>query len=247
MTTSALTIAKASVAAAAGELEGVYNRLELTKAAHNATAAELASMVAADTAGEADAAPAEVATLRADVGLKAARVEALEASAKGAAVTHRQAVLRLRAETLKASTDTLSTAAVDALVEAAQKEVQNTLRKLAERLQKGADSNLEALEEVRQLNSEGAARISGLSISGDIANQALVIDGNQFVSFLNVPRYLKSAGDKAAAAVAEELAAPRNAERAVKFAAESERDAKHAAERRSMAERNATRIDVSAL
>lgn len=245
--TSALTIAKASVKAAAGSLEDVLNRLALVKAAHAATAAQLAAIVAADTAGEADAAPAEVSTLRADVDLKAARVEALEADAKSAVAAHRVAVLKLRAETLKSSPNTLSQQAVDGLVDAARMEVQGVLRKLAEVLQEGADSNLEALEEARQLDAEGAARISGLSISGDIGNQTLVVDGQRFVSHLNIAFLLASVGTKATAGVNEELAAPRQAERAAKFAAEAERDAKHAADRQAYAARNEQRIDQSAL
>lgn len=245
MTTSALTIAKASVTAAA-DLESVRNRLALAKAAHASTAAELASIVAADSAGEADAAPAEVATLRADVGLKAARVDALESNLASASEANRQAGFRLRAETLKADKAILSTGAVDALVEDASKAVAVVLRKLAATLTEGNEANAAALAEAKALNEAGF-RIAGIQVSGVTMAPTVAVNDVQLVDFINVTSRLQAVGQDAAAVVVDELLAPARAARAAKDAAEAERDAKYKADLRAAMERNSARIDVSAL
>lgn len=246
MTTSALTIAKASVTATAADLEGVRNRLALAKAAYTSTAAELASIVAADSAGEAEAAPAEVATLRADVGLKAARLDALEANLVSASEAHRKAGFLLRSETLKASKSILSTTAVDALVEAASHEVAAILRKLGATLTEGNEANAAALSEAKALNEAGALG-QGLQVSGTTQAPTLSVNGSQLVDFINVTYRLEAVGQTAAAVVKEELLAPARAARIAKEVAETERDAKYKADLRAMQNRNIARVDLSAL
>lgn len=247
MTSSAaLTAAKAAASATAADLEAIAHRLETATAAHAETAAELSAVLAADAAGEAEAVAHDVAVLRSELDLRASRVAALQANHSKAVEANTQAGFRLRAETLKASKSTLSTTAVDALVEAASDEVAGILRALAAKLSDANEANAAAINEALELSRAGFTG-EGLQVSGATQNPTVSVNGSQLVDFINVTYRLDSVGKTAAAAVKAELAAPREAARAAKFAAEAERDAKYKADLRAAMERNTTRVDLSAL
>lgn len=246
MTSSALTAAKAAAVATAADLEAIAHRLELAAAAHAETSAELSAVLAADAAGEAVAVAHDVAVLRSELDLRASRVAALKANHASAAAANTQAGFRLRAETLKADKSILSTTSVDALVEDASKAVAVILRKLGATLTAGNEANAAALAEAKALNEAGALG-QGLQVSGATQAPTLSVNGAQLVDFINITARLEAVGNAAAFTVKEELLAPARAVRAAKESAEAERDAKYKADLRAMAERNATRIDVSAL
>lgn len=244
---SALTAAKAAAIATAADLAATSQRLEAATVAHSETSAELTAVLAADAAGEAEAVAHDVAVLRSELDLRASRFAALKANHAKAAEADRKAVLTLRVETLKASSEIMSDSSVASLLEAAQVEVQTTLTKLGESLRKGLEGNLAALEEVRQLDAEGVARPNGLVIFGDIANQVFVIDGQQFFRTLSVSYLMGSVSEKAVSATKEELLAPARAARRAKEAVEVARDARYKADLRAQMERNEQRIDPAAL
>jgi hypothetical protein len=247
MTTSAaLTAAKAAAAATSADLEAVAHRLDTAIAAHAETSAELEAVLAADAAGETEAVAHDVAVLRSELDLRASRVAALKHNHAKATEANRQAGFRLRAETLKANKSTLSTTAVDALVEAAGNDVAGILRTLAAKLSDGNEANTAAISEALELN-RADFRCEGLQVSGATQNPTVSVNGSQLVDFINVTYRLDSVGQAAAAAIKAELAAPREAARAAKEIAETERDARYKADLRAAMERNGQRIDLSAL
>lgn len=243
--TATLTAARAAAKATAEELEAIQHKLATARACHSESVASLASVLAADAAGEAMAVPVDVATLRADGELKANRVAALVAAEESAGQAARVASHKLRAESLKASTSALSTSAADGLVDAARVEVEAVLRRLAGRLEKGAEGNLRALEEARQLDAEGGLRVNGLSLSGAVGEQTLVIDGSRFVGYVGTVGHLDRVGRDALTTIKDELLAPARAALAAKEAEKTRRHDAYMADMRAMEERNTKRIDLT--